>query len=396
VKSSTPDEFYSGVRQEKSIKKEQKFEGFDFLRAIFSIAIVAYKTAIFYIPKILIPSSLTYALSDYLLGAMLGALAVPVFLQISLFLFNSKSEKTGLTYFIQKRFPRLVSLYLFWVILITVFDLLFIDKLSAIKEPFSSIKNFFLFVVSGNNTPYFFFFSLIFVTIISEILIILFGKLKKPTIRINITYSLLIVSCVLVFASSALEPIINYTDIRSPLLSVLTNLTGWDYNPLNFLPYIFTAAITVQEYNIGKLEKVTASLKWKLSGLIVLTLIFFALEKILTTNNLLIQIDRAPLNHYMRLSLVFGSWFLLYLALLTKQKVPKGVQFLSDCSLGIYGFHVFFTYKNLLSLENIPLIGSLFQASPILQSLTTFLTTLIGSIALTLLCKKSKFLKRFV
>lgn len=74
------------AEQDLPVKKEQKFEGFLLLRAIFSIAVVAYKTKIFSIPKILIPSSLTYSLSDYVLSGMVGAIAVPVFLQISLFI----------------------------------------------------------------------------------------------------------------------------------------------------------------------------------------------------------------------------------------------------------------------------------------------------------------------
>jgi len=44
----------------------QQFEGFDFLRAIFAIAIVAYKTKIFNIPEILIANNWTYALSQYI------------------------------------------------------------------------------------------------------------------------------------------------------------------------------------------------------------------------------------------------------------------------------------------------------------------------------------------
>ena len=74
----------------------QKFEGFDFLRAIFAIAIVAYKTKIFNIPEIIVENSWTYALSQYILSGMFGALAVPVFFQISLFLFYYKSTNSGI------------------------------------------------------------------------------------------------------------------------------------------------------------------------------------------------------------------------------------------------------------------------------------------------------------
>lgn len=377
-------------------KKEQKFEAFDFLRAIFSLAIVAYKTKIFNIPKILAPNGFTKSFSDYVLSGMVGALAVPVFLQVSLFLFYNKSEKTGLNYFIQKRLPRLIYLYLFWVGSITLYDVLFVGGFEVIRKATSSIKVFFEFIMSGNSTPYFFFFSLIFVTVIAEIVVLLFSKIEKPATKLSISYWLLIASCILVFSFSTIQPIIKYTGIQSSLLNFINNLTGWDYTPVNFLPYVFTATITAQEYKEGKLAQLTTFLRRKLYGLLGLTLFFFALEWILTSNGLLIQVDQAPLDHYLRLSLVFGSWLLLYLVIVSKRQVPAIVGFLSYCSLGIYGFHVFFTYQKPLPLGSIPVLGNLFQAVPVLFILANFFIVLGASIALTLLFKRVKILKQFV
>ncbi|MBW4694806.1 MAG: acyltransferase [Lyngbya sp. HA4199-MV5] len=394
--SSVSDNSYQKSGADHLAKKLQKFEGFDFLRAIFSLAIVAYKTKVFNIPKLLAPSGFTMGFSDYVLSGLVGALAVPVFLQISLFIFYAKSKDLTLGYFLQKRLPRLLSLYLFWVISITIFDILFVDGMTALSEATSSVKSFILFIVSGNSTPYFFFFSLLFITIVAEGLVLLLGKLKKSSQKRVITYWLLIGAAILVFASSTLEPILQYTGIQSSFLNNLNSLTGWDYNPLNFLPYVFTAAITAQEYSEGKLEGATKFLRRKLYLLLGLTLFFFILEWVLTSNRLLIQVDQAPLDHYMRLSLVFGSWLLLYLALLVKVTAPSSIRFLSDCSLGIYGFHVFFTFKKPLPLSSLPVFGNFFQVFPVLQSLTAFFVTLFGSIALTLLFKKIKILNKFV
>jgi hypothetical protein len=394
--SSTSGDFYQKIEPDYSVKKGQKFAAFDFLRAIFSLAIVAYKTNIFGIPKVLIPSTLTFALSNYVLGGMVGALAVPVFLQISLFIFYIKSQKAGLDYFVQKRLPRLILLYVFWVGSITLFDILFVDGFAAIGAATSSLKAFLEFIVSGHNTPYFFFFSLIFVTVLAEILILLFGKIENASTKISISHWLLLASCTLIFSFSTIELIIKYTGIESSFLNFLKNFIAWDYNPINFLPYVFTSAITVQEYQEGKLAQVTKFLQRKLYVLLSLTLMFFALEWILTSKGILIQLDQGLLNHYLRLSLVFGSWLLLYLAIISKRQVPSIVKFLSDCSLGIYGFHVFFTYKNLLNVDTIPVIGNLFQAFPVLGILVTFSITLLGSIALTLLFKRVKILRQFV
>ena len=394
--SANSGNYYQKIEQDQLAKKEQKFEAFDFLRAIFSLAIVAYKTKIFNIPKTLVTSPFTNGISDYILSGMVGALAVPVFLQISLFLFYNKSEKAGLKYFIQKRLPRLLYLYLFWVVSITIFDILFVGGMEAIAGATSSIKTFLEFIVSGNSTPYFFFFSLIFVTVIAEILVLLFSKIEKPATKIAISYGLLVTSCILVFSFSTIQPIIKYTGIQSSFLNYINNLTGWDYTPVNFLPYVFTAAITAQEYKEGKLAKLTKSLKRKLYSLLALALFFFALEWILTSNGLLIQVDQAPLDHYLRLSLVFGSWLLLYWGLMAKNQVPGIVKFLSYCSLGIYGFHVFLTFEKPLPLGSIPVLGNLLQAFPVLFIIANFLIVLLGSIALTLLLKRIKPLKQFV
>jgi hypothetical protein len=194
------------------IKKEQKFEQFDFLRAIFSIAIIAYKTNIFYIPEILIPNSFTYALSAYVLSGMLGALAVPVFLQISLFLFYLKSGNTGFRYFLQRRLPRLIGLYAFWVGSITLYEILLGEGWKSLREETSSLKMFAYFIVSGNSTPYFFFFSLIFVTVLAEIIVLLFERLKNTSAKSNLSYYLLFVSCILVFTFSTIDPIIKHSN----------------------------------------------------------------------------------------------------------------------------------------------------------------------------------------
>ena len=278
--------------------------------------------------------------------------------------------------------------------MITIFDIFFVGGLEAVKGAASSLKAFLEFIVSGNSTPYFFFFSLIFVTIIAEGLILLFNKLEKASTKITINYCLLIASSLLIFVFFTIELIIDRAVIQSSFLNYLNNIARWDYTPLNFLPYVFTTAITVQEYNEGRLEEVTKSLKRKLYSLLILTLGFFTLEWTLTSNGLLIQVDQAPLDHYLRLSLVFGSWLLLYLALLAKRKASTIVKFLSGCSLGIYGFHVFLIKKP-LPFRNIPFLDNLFQTAPVLEVFTAFFVTLVGSIALTLLLKRIRILRRF-
>jgi hypothetical protein len=87
-----------------------KFEGFDFLRAIFSLAIVADHTGLFSLATIYGTSTATN-----LLYANFSYIAVPAFLQISLFLFQLKSSRVVFKTFFQSRIAKLIYLYLFWL-----------------------------------------------------------------------------------------------------------------------------------------------------------------------------------------------------------------------------------------------------------------------------------------
>lgn len=358
-----------------------RFEGFDFLRAIFSIVIVALKTKLFLLAEILVSSSLAYALIS-----TIGYMAVPVFLQISLFLFYLNSEKTGFSYFIQKRLPKLISLYLFWLISLVLFDIFVAGKLATIKARLSSFRKVVEFIVSGNESPFFFFFSLIFLSTLAAMLSTLFKRLGKPSTKVAISYGLLLISCILVLSFPVADLIVNQSPSNSApaFLRVISNMANWDYNPISFLPYLFTALIATQEFNDGKLNRLNLSLKVKLLVLLSLFVMFTVLEF-----NLL-----EKLLHYTRLSLICGSWLLLDIAILSTRKVPGIVKFISTCSLGIYGFHVFFTRIPDLELKSF--INQFWQIVPGLEIIAGFLVTLIGAIALTLLFQRIRFLQKFV
>lgn len=379
---SIGDTVQQGIVGDRSGEKPSNtFEGFDFLRAIFSLAIVALKTNLFLLAEILVSSTIAYALMS-----KIGYLAVPVFLQISLFLLYVKSEKSGFSYFLQKRLPKLISLYLFWLTSKVLFDIFVKGKFEDIKASLSSARKVIEFIVSGDQSPFFFFFSLIFLSTLAATISTLFKKFEKPSTKVGISYGLLFISCILVFSFPVADLIVSQSPSNSApaFLRVISSIANWDYNPISFLPYLFTALIATQEFYNGNLKRVTLSLKLKLCGLLALFVMFSVLEWNLLENLL----------HYSRLSLIFGSWLLLDLAILSTRKVPGIVKFISTCSLGIYGFHVFFT--SFPGLEHISLIGDFLQRVPGLEIMVGFLVTLIGSIALTLAFKRIRFLKKFV
>lgn len=357
----------------------KKLEGFDFLRAVFSVVIVALKSEFLVPIKIVFSSTVAY-----FLAAEVGYLAVPVFLQISLFLLFLKGGNKGLKYFFQKRLPRLLSLYFFWVGLKVLFDLVRGDfKLeSIISSPRALIE----FIVSGGNSPFFFFFSLILLSTLASLWLIFTKRLKETSKILAVNYLLLFVSCLFVFSLSQAEAV--YAAIWGQpvpgFITSISNLIAWDYNPLSFLPYLFTAAIVAQEASEKKLESWSRPLRLRSCGLLFLAILFSIWEWYLFQERL----------HYSRLSLVFSSWLLLYWGILTPRKAPAAVAFLSTCSLGIYGFHVFFTqhFDTIWSSQ----LQSIFKPVPLTWALVTLLLPLLGSIGLTLVFRRVKFLKNFV
>jgi Acyltransferase family len=360
-----------------------KFQGFDFLRAIFSLAIVADHTGLFELANIYGTSTATN-----LLYANFSYISVPVFFQISLFLFQLKSGRVVFKTFFQNRIAKLICLYLFWLTSFVLFRLLFkegsarIDKLRSL-----SIKEWIEFIISGGNSPFYFFFSLIFLTILTALLVLVFKKVKNFSARIKISYWLLVISCIVVFASSIVDRIPNNIYPTPQITSIatkITNIVQWNYNPLNFLPYIFTAAIVVQEFERGKFTQMNRLFKFELWSLFFLFLIFTLLEWSL--------LER--LMHYSRLSLIFGSWLLLELALLSKLRVPALVSFISEYSLGLYAFHLFFTH--VILADNPNFLSRLSELIPGLEILAEFLLVISGALALTFVFKQTSCLKKLV
>ena len=129
----------------------------------------------------------------------------------------------------------------------------------------------------------------------------------------------------------------------------------------------------------------TPLLKLKLCKLCALCLFLIVFEWVVFAN---ISFS-SKLFNYSRLSLVLSSWLIIYLILLSARKPSVIVRFLSGCSLGIYGFHTFF-------LDSTKFLDNLSQVIPGLGTATEFLLALIGSIVLTLLSRKIKYLKSFV
>jgi hypothetical protein len=351
-------------------KKQNRFEGFDFLRAFFSVVVVALHSNLFS----LLGGKVRLGFVSDILSLNIGYLAVPVFLQISLFLFYLKRDKAGSEYFPRNRLPKLVCLYLFWVLLKTIVGFILTGEFREIKSGLASFQGFFEFVIGGGNTIFYFFFSLLFTTFIAELLSSLLSRVKNISAKAKINYNLLFGSCLLVFSFPLIDVAINHREVLTKII-----------NSLNFLPYVFTTAIVVQEFKEGKLENMTPLLRLKLWKLFAFCLLFTMFEWIFL-NNISFSVK---LFHYSRISLVLFSWLLLYIALLSVQKPSMVVTIVSGFSLGIYGFHTFL-------LDGTKFLNGLSMFIPGLGTVTAFIVALLGSITLTFFSKKIKYLNTFI
>ena len=152
-----------------------KVHGFDYLRAMCSILVVAWHINLL---EPLTRGNVLLVNFVNIFNYNLALLAVPIFFQVSLFLFYQNRKKPG--YFCSKRIPLLLKLYLFWTLLIVVFNFLVKSTLPQLSNAISVLT----FIVTGNGT-YWFFFSLIFVTCLAE----LTARITSETfqsIRINL------------------------------------------------------------------------------------------------------------------------------------------------------------------------------------------------------------------
>ncbi|MDX2212475.1 MAG: acyltransferase [Oculatellaceae cyanobacterium bins.114] len=350
----------------KSAKPLDRINGFDYLRAIFSMLVVFWHTNAL--------NSITFSDRIHLvIYYSFALLAVPVFFQISLFLFHLKweSKKNYLKY----RLKKLTTLYIVWVSIWILFSYANrdINFLTIIIQ--GNWEETLFLIISGAYSVSFFFFSLIALTIASHFYQF-FTVLKLKQIEVEkVTYGFLTISGALMVGIPILTLNTEGTSfLRYPLL-----MEYW--SPINFIPYIFTSFLIANEF---KQKKVTfKDPKFKLK---IAFLGFCFLVATVTEYHYLYDPEmwRYLLPPYNRVSLVFGSSLILYLSLLPQPSVPQIIKCLSDLSLGIFCIHSYVSYS------------FLFNTSALSHSVIKFLLVLGLTISLVTVLKKVSLIKHIV
>ncbi|MBE9116909.1 acyltransferase [Lusitaniella coriacea LEGE 07157] len=358
------------------MRKNNSLLGFEYLRAICCVAVVIWHTDALRI----------FAINDFFKQLLLfyyyniGLLAVPIFLQISLYLFYEKRDKDP-NYFNKKRLPRLLILYGFWVP-IAIAGKVFLGEIELVKIG-SSLTYLIWVLITGGDTLFYFLFSLLFLSFLADKKIAIKERLQlKEKTWIKTEYIFLILSSLLLIALSI-----------AAIISQRTFFVAYN-NPLNFLPYIFSSYLIWNRVQKTQGNEIGENIR--AIAVAILAILFFAiLEWRFFHHPEIFLTDELP--QYARISLVLGSSLITYLFIFLKLKPISLIKFLSFCSLGIYCIHKFLpNFIGLVASKLTLLFDYNLTANIPMMSFLRFWSLLLGSIILTLVMKRIKFLKKVV
>ncbi|MEB3335021.1 MAG: acyltransferase family protein [Cyanobacteriota bacterium] len=284
----------------------EHIHGFDWLRAVFSVAVVVVHLG-YLSPSLIFDRARwpdhVFAWSDAVnfYGLLL---AVPVFVMMSCFLLaKSPQPKLG------KRIWRIGRLFVFWGVLLNLFQYGVTDTIRQIpKQPLDLM----LYLASGFRTPFYFFFSLMIMLALTA-----WAQAKST----KIVTTLLLASIVLVGFL--------------PVVARFTGRSEWCHiaMPLNYIPYPFAAVIAL---------RVPPSKFQALMGLLLAAGLMTAiLDWSIYIDPLFFGVNSFPLPTYARPSLVFLAVAVVVAA--TRFDVKPGwmVKHMSEHSLALYCLHPF-------------------------------------------------------
>jgi surface polysaccharide O-acyltransferase-like enzyme len=295
--------------------------GFDYLRAIFSILVVIWHNK--NLPDILEIDSDLYQNITKFFYYNICCLSVPIFFQISLFLFYKK-QSVDANYFFKKKLPDLLVVYTIWISIgLTVNSL--VSKGKSLTE-LGSIKGLVITLVAGSRPELYFLFSLGLLTFLA------FLNQKFLLGRKNSLYLQLLLLILSLLAIVGLD-----------LLAVNTHkhIFSVPWNPICFIPYIFSSSILV-ELEIQSLSNCAISFYENRLAIISMLLSIFLLIssqewQLLNLPDIINNGELLPM--YARISLVVGTLIISYCAILYTGQPPSLVKEISQASLGIYVMH---------------------------------------------------------
>ena len=286
-------------------------EGFDYLRAVMSVFVVAWhmKTA---------GSTVTYPKDTYFQHTLTASdfvnfhillLAVPTFIFVSTYLYVLKGASASSLW---RRLKRLSILLTFWPVAWILYKRGYSGLLANIPH---STSSFLSTVIQAGGTIYYFFVSLIVCLLITHVV-------ATRTVHVQIAG---------LMASTAMLSCLPQISIASGLHALSEY-----WNPLNFIPFSFAAVLAAQHRAYIHARKTT------LVGILVLLSVVFAkLEWNYSAGEIFFPGDGYAIPPYTRSSVVFAVLALAIIALEATVKANVIIKFMAKYALALYCLHLF-------------------------------------------------------
>lgn len=341
---------------------QQRFYGFDYARAIFCIAIVAWHF------KLIgnVSKADNYQGFQYIdiINFHFFLLAVPFFVQLSLFLYSrGRLKKTG---YFKKRFFHLCNLFTLWVSFAVMIRYV---RGEDISQYFETPMSFLTMIYHGGYNIYYFIFIVIITTIIIEFTYKLMNYIPVKNQK----------NILLLFFSISLTPIL------------LQPFFNWNFrNPINFLPLVFSSILVNEnkEFQSNKAILIYG----------ILYVVFSISDWFLIPYYNLFEQEGLLMPDYSRISLIFGSIFLLTSFSKITRPPSKIIQVLSSYSLGIYCLHIAVPKMTITLTQQ--LVGDrytpLFTVAPDTTNILPFLLSVLTTVPVVCLIKKVPFFSKYV
>lgn len=293
-------------------------------------------------------------------------LAIPTFFTLSFILYASNWQ--GRKGYFKKRIGQLGLLAGFWVVVRVIW--LLIEDPGWFARMMDTPTHIGMGVLGGFGSLYWFFISLLLLTAVLHGYLEVLKKITHH--KLSWMWGLFVLSVIMMMTLPYWIP---------------SDFFG---NPLPFLPYVFATPLIIHYYTEWKEQK-TSPLNW-------LFLLFAGLWLFFSWVDWQIQPHYANrgflvfvLPFYIRLSLLFGCFMLIFTALKSKKPAPKWVKFLGDYSLGIYCLHLFvpftLTFQESLLGWGVPQLG-------VEAMMLTY--RIGGAILMTWLLRFIPFMRRFL
>jgi len=296
-----------------SATKTARVVGIDYLRAFFSVCVVAVHLG-YISPSTIFDqdeyASHTFTWSDFVNFYVL-CLAVPVFVVISTYLYALKpTDGRGLA----RRLGRILRLLIFWSVAYQIF---FYTGYGFPKQIPHDAQGIALYLLTGGNTVYYFFVSLAVVTAVTHYARDLPG---------GAVWALFALTTLVV---GVLPLVHRQTGVIFP---------GLHANPLNFLPLAFAGL------GLARLTQAQATRTLDLIGWAALALgaACAVLDWTVYVDPCFFEVNRFALPAYTRPSLVFLAVAVLVLAIRARPPENPVIAFMAYHSLAVYCLHPFF------------------------------------------------------